>query len=67
MYKTRKILQGKRVCGYLQKLSMQNLGVWHPLAAQANNLQSFLCENRIFHQFAIEGFGYMVFIFEVLV
>jgi len=52
---------GKRFCGYLQKLSPQNLGVWHPLAAQASNLQSFLCENRIFHQFAIEGFGYMVF------
>ena len=40
-------------CGYLWKFSLLNLGAWRPLAWQKQAIhESFLCENRIFHQFA---------------
>ena len=39
-------------CGCLQKFSLQNLGVWHPLAWHKRAIrESFLHENHIFHQF----------------
>jgi len=52
-FRGRKLLRISRFCGYLWKFSPQNWGAWCPLAQQKRAIrESFLHENRIFHQFA---------------
>ena len=49
----RKPLRISQFCGYSQKFSLRNLELWCPLVQQKRAIcESFLHENRIFHQFA---------------
>ena len=41
-----------RLCGYLQKFSLRNLGAWHLLAAPTSNLRKIFSMKNIFHQLA---------------
>ena len=64
MYRITGNFQGRKLLqfyGYLRMLSQQNLGTYRPLARQKQAIcKSFLCENRIFHQFT-KVFCYMVY------
>ena len=51
-FQGRNLLRILRFYGYSQKFSQRNLGVWCPLVQHKRVIrESFLHENRIFHQF----------------
>ena len=52
-FQGRKLSQILQFCGYSQKFSLRNLGAWHPWRGTSRAIcESFLLENRSFHQFA---------------